>query len=248
MSADGKVAVGLGWSSCSSGDAVVWTNANGGWTPTRLQHLGMTNGFNRGTVVSDDGRVVGGFAQASAAVDRSPAVWQNGTGTLLDPSGTAVGEVLSMSPDGAMAAGQWNTMNDAGSPVQVGFYWTPQGGVAFVPTLPNPNLQDFVYLTAIADGDKLILGAAGDPGWPLDLNGSEELAIAWTKASGTRKLQDLVRTQGIALPANYHLTSANAASADGTAVLGVATDVDPTLPQPVRHTFVLRMPVSAYGL
>jgi hypothetical protein len=120
--------------------------------------------------------------------------------------------------------------------------------VAFVPTLPNPQLQDFVFLTAIAANDQLILGAAGDPGWPLDLNGSEEFAIAWTKAAGTRKLQDLVSAQGIVLPTDYHLTSANAASADGTVVLGVATDVDPHLPQPVRHTFVLRMPVSAYGL
>jgi hypothetical protein len=245
LNADGTVAVGNAWNGCHT-DAMLWTNANGAWTPTLLHNLGMTNASNRGTVVSDDGKVIGGFVQVANA-DRSPAVWQsNGTGTLLDPSGMVVGEVMAMSPDGKMAAGQWNTLDDAGTPVNTSFYWTSQSGVVLVGTLPNPQAQDMVWLKAIAANNKLIVGSAGDPSWSLDLNGTEEFAVVWTAAGGMRKLQDIVAAQKIAIHAGYDLTTIMAASADGTVLLGSATDMnDPNLAQ---HTFVLRMPVSAYGL
>jgi hypothetical protein len=173
-------------------------------------------------------------------------VWQSGSGTLLDPGGTAVGEVLVVSPDGTMVAGTWNTVDANRRPVGTGFYWTAQGGVAFVGTLPNPQVLDRVWLEAISANNKLIFGAAGDPYWSVDTAGSEEFAVVWTQANGLRKLQDVVAAQNIAVPAGYHLTAAVAASADGTVVFGVATDMnDPGLKQ---HSFILHMPVSAYCL
>jgi len=246
LSKDGSVVVGDVWTSSCTVDAMLWTEASSAWTPTALQHLGMAGGNNRATVVSDDGTVIGGFAQQPAA-DRSPAVWtSSGTGQLLDPTGQVTGEVMAVSPDGKMVAGQWNTVTDAGDADNTSFAWTQTGGLVLVGTLPNPQSQDFVWPLAIAANDALILGSAGDPSWANDLNGTEEFAVAWTKAAGMRKLQDIVAAQHITLPAGYDLTGIDAASADGTVILGFATDMnDPNLAQ---HTFVLRMPVSAYGL
>ena len=245
LNGNGVVAVGSVWKKCAT-SAMLWSAANGTWVETPLTHLGIAAGSNRATAVSDDGTVIGGFAERMQA-DRSPVVWSsNGKGTLLEPTGTVVGEVLTVSGDGNMVAGIWNTVDKQNNPINTAFYWTSKDGVKFTGTLPNPQAQDFVWIVAIASKNQLLLGSAGDPGWAFDLNGTEEFAVAWTKDKGMRKLQDLVVAQGITIPAGYDLTGISAASADGTVVLGWATDMnDQNLAQ---HTFVLRMPVSAYGL
>jgi hypothetical protein len=141
-----------------------------------------------------------------------------------------VGEVLSVSPDGTMAAGVWNLD---------GFTWTKAGGVVDIGKLPAAQPTDEVFLNAIADNDLLVVGACGDPN-PGGL-GSPVTAIVWTKAKGMRALQGIVTAQGIAIPSGYVLTDVMAASEDGSVLLGYATDALSN-----THDFVLRLPVSAY--
>jgi hypothetical protein len=229
LNANGSVAVGLMWNGCHT-DATMWTEQSGKWTTKTLQHLGMAGGSERASVISDDGAVIGGFAQVAAA-DRNPAVWSsNGTGVLLDPTQMVVGEVLSVSPDGTMVAGVWNLD---------GFIWTKAAGVTDIGKLAGAQPTDAVFLNAIADNNQLVVGGCGDPN-PGGL-GNPVAAIAWTKAKGMRLLQDIVTAQGFAIPGGYALTNVMGASKDGTVLLGYATDMLGS-----THTFVLRMPVSAY--
>jgi hypothetical protein len=141
-----------------------------------------------------------------------------------------VGEVLSMSPDGTMAAGVWNLD---------GFTWTKAGGVVDIGKLPNAQPTDQAFLNAIADNNLLVVGGCGDPN-PGGL-GNPIAAIVWTKAKGMRALQDIVTAKGLAIPNGYALTNVMGASADGSVLLGYATDA-----QYGTHNFVLRLPASTY--
>lgn len=233
VSADASVVVGLGWDGCYPA-AVAWTLGNGGTvTPLVLQRLGarpagaMGMPTNRATVVSDDGRVIGGFAETDM-VDRWPAIWHaDGTGMLL-PGTTldAPGEVLAISADGAVAAGIWN--NEA-------FLWSEAGGVRTLGLLPGSLGGDAAYPNAIAAGGALVFGGAGGFG--------ATVAFVWTEAAGMRPLTDVLTAQGIAFPADYTFSNVLAASTDGTVILGTVLTASGT-PQ----SFVLRLPVSAYGL
>ena len=183
-------------------------------------------------MISDDGRIAAGFAQ-KGNVDRWPAVWRpDGAGILLPlyPGGLedAPGEVLSISEDGKMVAGIWNFD---------GFFWTKQTGSVKIGKLPNGLPSDRTYPNAIAAGGKLIFGGSGDP------FSSVPTAFVWTAVEGMKALQPVASAHGIVIPAGYVLTDVLAASADGTVLLGVAYD-----PSFQQVSFVLRLPVSAYGL
>lgn len=229
IQADGRAAVGLLWNGCFA-EAFHWT-ASGGLTALELlgePFVGSTNPpVNRATKISDDGTRIGGFAQREF-VDRWPALWlADGSGFLL-PEGEftidSPGEVLSISADGAMVAGIWNLE---------GFYWTETEGVVRLGTVPGGQTRP----NAIAAGGRLIFGQnqSGffDPA----------LAFVWTRNNGMRSLTDIALAHGATLPPGTVLDNVLAASADGTVVLGTALD-----PFFRFYTFVLRMPISAYGL
>jgi hypothetical protein len=104
---------------------------------------------------------------------------------------------------------------------------------------------DQVYPNAIGAGGALIFGAIGDQNGL----GSPMTAFVWTKKDNqTRALQDLVIQAGFTIPANFTLSNVLAASADGSVVVGATLDNDPSLPFPKAGVFILRLPVSAYGL
>lgn len=237
---DGTSIVGSGWNGCTSVSAFLWTRSALGWSPRPLQHLGITGGNNRASVISDDGQVVGGFAQFEAA-DRVAAIWKaDGTGVVLDPTGTAISEVLAVSSDGKMVAGPWNATANGG------FYWTEADGVVPISELAEAVPQDQIWLNTIAgtEAKRIIFGSEGDPTWASGGLGSMQVAVVWTKAAGLRKLQDVTAEKGITLPDNWSLTNVLASSADGAVLLGNATDLSGL--QPVSHTFVLRLDPSAY--
>jgi uncharacterized membrane protein len=229
---DGKVAVGLLWDSCSS-RAFRWSDATDAGTDagtfTLLASLsGDDAGSDRASVISADGKVMAGFCQ-TASLDRTPAVWHaDGTGLLLDQVQAAPGEVLSISADGTMVAGILNLE---------GFIWTLDGGMINIGKLPGAFPTDSTYLNAIADNGQLVFGGCGDP------FGSGVQAIVWTADGGMRTLQDLVVDAGLSIPNGYVLSNVIAASRDGTLLLGES--VDATM---VSRSFVLRLPVSTYGL
>lgn len=224
ISADGLTVVGMAWNGCTP-DAFRW-RAESGFV--RLEELGepFPDGpprpSNRATVVSDDGQVIGGFAQ-TAIVDRSPAIWHpDGTGTLLTGGpADAPGEVLSISADGAVVAGIWGGE---------GVVWT--GGamsalVRFDLALPS----DPVYPNAMSADGTMIFGGVGDAFFSIPT------AFMWTAADGMRPLADVARAAGIDVPANLILNSVLGASADGKVLIGTALENDVAL-----RTFVLRLP------
>jgi hypothetical protein len=231
LSADGKVAVGILWNGCHA-EAFRWVDTGGKSALTPLEIIGSSgNGAptNRATVISDDGKITAGFAE-SGALDRTPARWtEDGKGKLLDPSNLDTpGEVLSISADGASLAGI--TGYD-------GFRWTEAGGYVPLERLATSLPSDKTFPNAIAASGELIFGGVGDAfsGVPV--------AFVWTAAAGSRSLQDLVVANGLVVPEGYALTNVLAASADGTILLGLVST--PTLGS---KSFVLKLPVEAYGL
>jgi len=229
VSADGSVAVGLLWNGCSP-VAFRWTDTGGAGTLVVLDVLGSSpiGTSNRATAVSDDGAVAVGFAQ-NGALDRTPALWHaDGTGVLLDPNETDwPGEALSVSADGNVVAGTRG---------YDGFYWTEAGGMQSLGTLASQPPDSPSYPNAIAADGALIFGACGDPWWTIPI------AFVWTPAAGMRPLADVIAEAGLVVPEGWLLTNVLAASTDGSVVLGTAWDDVGN-----AQSFVLRMPVSAYG-
>lgn len=237
---DGTVMVGSAWNGCKNTSAMRWTLSGSTWTPLTLQHFGIAGGSSRASFVSDDGNVIGGFSQYEAA-DRVATIWKaDGTGTVLEPTGQTISEVLAISHDGKMAAGPWNGISGNG-----GFYWTEVEGAVPV-AMPDGSVpEDQMWFNAIAgDNNRLMFGAAGDQNFFNGGLGSMEQAIVWTKADGIRKLGDIIATKGITLPTDWYLVNVTAASADGSVLLGYAVDMGGLMPS--FHTFVLKLDPAAY--
>ncbi len=235
----GHVAVGLVWNACNA-EAFMWSDAAGAGGFIALDLLGDTDTLsgtppiNRATVISDNGTTAGGFASRYANVggnvywiDRWPAIWHaNGTGFQL-PSNAAFtddspGEVLAISGDGSTVAGVWN---------QMPFMWNATDGVV------NLAPGGFGYAQAVALNGQLVFGTSAassfDPPMPF----------VWTKAGGVKSLLDIAAANDITIPPNYYWEAVVAASADGTIVVGTVYDEAFHL-----YTYVMRIPVSAYGL
>ncbi len=231
ISADGKVAVGLLWHGCNA-EAFRWTDTGGPGTVTVLEIIGNSPSgvpTNRASVISDDGKIAAGFAQYGN-VDRSPAIWaENGTGKLLDPTNMDTpGEILSITSDGGALGGI--TGYD-------GFRWTQAEGIVPLARLATSLPSDPTFTNAIAAQGKLIFGAVGDP-----FNGIP-VAFVWTEAGGSQSLQDIVVSKGLTIPAGYSMSNVLAASDDGSVLLGTVTSANLDI-----KTFVLKLPVAAYGI
>ena len=233
ISANGRVMVGLVWNGCGA-EGFRW-DASGTGIMTPLQRLGQSftgsraPPANRASVISDDGTIAAGWAQTST-VDRWPAIWlADGSGFMLSGlSEDAPAEVLSITGDGRVVAGTWGL--DA-------FYWTEATGMVDIGQLPGADpIFDFTFPNAIAAHGKLIFGGSGSPFF------TTPRAFVWT-AAGMRPLDEVAAAHGVTIPEGYLLTNVLAASADGSVVLGTAYD-----PNFFTVTFVLRLPVTAYGL
>lgn len=231
ISADGAVVIGMAWDTCSPA-AVRWSrDVDGLYSSTLLERLGSSPGAsgpsNRATVISDDGRIAAGFAQTDM-VDRWPAVWaEDGTGILLPGTpADAPGEVLAISAQGDVVAGTQNLE---------GFTWSEADGYVVIGRLPTAFGADTAYPNAIARDGELVFGGCGG-------FGATE-AFVWTASEGMRALAPILEANDITLPPGYTLQNILAASADGTVLLGSSATASGT-----PGSFVLRLPVSAYGL
>ena len=227
VSTDGLVMVGFEWNGCAV-QAMRWTDAAGTWTTQPLELIGSSfpdnpnPPSNRATVVSSNGQVAAGWAQTEFA-DRRPAVWQaDGSGSFLAAGVTddTPGEVLAINDDGSIMAGVWGGQ---------GFVWTA-GTANFIESLPSDDPFAITAPNAIAANGQLVFGGSGGK------------AFVWTAAGGTRSLQDIAAAAGVAMEGGLVLQVVKAASADGTIVIGQAYNKNKT------STFVLKLPVSAYGL
>ncbi|MCE9572467.1 MAG: hypothetical protein K8W52_04860 [Deltaproteobacteria bacterium] len=231
ISADGAVVVGLAWNGCDA-EAFRWTDTSGTGVYTTLDVIGKAYAdsthppTNRATVISDDGKVIAGFAQ-NDVLDRSAAMWTaDGHGVLLDPANLdAPSEILAIDADGSTLAGIVGFD---------GFVWTKADGqtplVRFDSALPS----DRVYPNAITADGATVFGGVGDPfsGIPV--------AFVWTKAAGMRPLIDVATAAGVSIPTGTILNSVLGASADGTVLVGTAMDAAGN-----GKTFALVLPASA---
>ena len=227
ISTDGLVMVGLDWNGCTV-QAMRWTEAAGTWTSEPLELIGSNYpdnpnpANNRATVVSGNGQVAAGWASTEVA-DRRPAVWQaDGSGSFLAAGVTddLPGEVLSINDDGSIMAGVWGGQ---------GFIWTA-GTANFIESLPSDDPFAVTAPNAIAANGQLVFGGSGGQ------------AFVWTAAGGTRSLQEVATAWGVMMEGGLTLQVVKAASADGTIVIGQAYN------KFKNFTFVLKLPVSAYGL
>jgi hypothetical protein len=196
LSGDGTVAVGLSWVGCS-GRGFRWTEATG-----MVELESLLNGANRASVVSADGNVIGGFAQAAT---RTPVAWGGtGVGVVLDPpSGAALGEIEGINDSGTIMLGGFNTKATK---------FTNGGTVR----------------TQIGAGSLL----PGWVGHPMDISnngtivGFDTLAgnrRAWIQVGGTGPIVDLrayAEANGANIPPEMLLEVAQAINADGTFIIG----------------------------
>jgi hypothetical protein len=233
LTADGTVGVGMVWNGCQT-QAFRWTDIGGGAGNVRiLQTLGtpLIAGkmpSNRATKIADNGSIIGGFAM-NKPYSRTPAVWHaDGTGLLLDPPVSADGEVLAITSDGSMVGGYLGTE---------AFTWTPSGGIVTLPRLASAVPTDQGLINAIAAGGKLAFGRYAPAMSPA--SGS---AFVWTPGGGTRGLLDVLGNAGVSLPPEYTLWNVDAASPDGSVVVGTALSGNN-----VFVPFIVTMPASVYG-
>ena len=240
VSADGSSVAGMDWNGACQTTSWIWSTASGTPVWTALDTLGTLfpgdTGVpsNRAIVISNDGSTIGGTARNGAlSVDRAPAIWHaDGSGFMIPTGGVFAddcpGEVLALSPDGSMAAGTW---------CQNAYSWTQAGGVVDLGRLPTTDPTDEVYANAIAANGKLIFGTSGNGFFGI------QQPWVWTAATGMRDLTSVLKQYFVQVPAGYYLATVRAASADGTVVIGQAYS-----PEGLQVTYVLTVPVSAYGL
>jgi hypothetical protein len=229
LSADGKVAVGMVWNGCHT-EAFRWTDTGDQGDLQMLEILGT--GFmgkppsNRATKVADDGSMMGGFAE-NTLNSRVPAAWNaDGTGFLLDPADTGMGEVLAISADGKILGGYLG---------YEAFTWTAGGGMVSLERLPGVDPTSRGLVNAVVANGDLVFGRYGDPK-------TGATAFVWTRDAKTRALQDVISAAGIVIPPEYTMWNVTGASTDGSVVVGIAYG-----PMGPYTPFALRMPPSAYA-
>lgn len=231
ISADGHTVAGFDWNNCSVA-AMMWSNNGGALVAQPLELMGESYPdspnppSNRATTIADNGSLLGGSAQ-TALTDRYPVIWNATTheGTFV-PGGPGTdwpGEVLSINADGTVVGGTWGGQ---------GFIWHVGDASATMLGQITETPAEFTntVINSIVAGNNLLFGAS---------NGQ---AVVWTEATGFRYLMDVAKANGVNIPANFTANVVIAASTDGTIVLGQGYNNAQIV------SFVLKMPVSAYGL
>jgi uncharacterized membrane protein len=204
ISADGSVAVGLGWDNQCNGVAVRWTEEDG---MQGLEWLGI--GSNRAWVVSGDGAVAGGFAQVEGYA-RTPAIWTDSGGILIDEN--SGGEVYAINEDGSVVGGEINSQ---------AFLWTEGDGVTLLPAVivpPEPGSSAIVH-DICGPGSSLAVGRGGGTGF----FGPPPQAFAYTEELQTVDLVEALTDAGLTIPGEVTaINVARACSADGLTIVGDA--------------------------
>ncbi|MFG0274221.1 MAG: dockerin type I domain-containing protein [Phycisphaerales bacterium] len=172
LSADGRVAVGLG-SQIDGIRAVRWVEGAEGASLGNLP-----GGF--GTVAngaSADGSVVVGYGFTQMGLMAFRWTEADGLVELGDlPGGAASSYASRVSADGRVVVG-----DSVGALGQEAFRWTPEGGMVGLGDFPG-NASISVALDVSADGAVVV-------GYGLSVNGFE--AFRWTEAGGLEALGDL---------------------------------------------------------
>lgn len=202
LSGDGRQAVGLGWISAGSANAIRWTQATG------LVNLGTTvpNRSTRANATDFDGDVVVGWQDGPTGF-RQGAFWTNGVQTLISSAGGApLGELGAVSADGEWVGGIGVSSNNFQA-----YLWNASTGVIDLGHL-QPTFRGSV--TGISADGRIAVGFDRPFGPALFGRG-----FLWTAATGMVDLNTVATNAGINV-GNAVLSLPLAISADGLTIVG----------------------------
>jgi len=208
VNGDGTKVTGLLWDSCSA-KTFLWTEETG------MQDLGTT----RGTTISQDGTVIGGFDQSQ----RRPAYWpiegNIGLGSVLLHHEEDYGEVYDISTNGQVLVG--TGLPYGYDPILTGYqafrYEMGDTNFTLLGTMSgSPN--DISQAIFIADNG-VIIGTSG----PSSINVK---TFIWTPMIGMTSMKQYLIDEGVTELTNAHnLTWPRAFSEDGSTFIGEYIDL-----------------------
>ena len=209
VNGDGSKITGLAWVDGCNGRTFLWTEETG------MQDLGPT----RGSTISQDGTVIGGFDQSQ----RRPAYWpierNIGLGAVLLHHEEDYGEVYDISTNGQVLVG--TGLPYGFDPILTGYqaFRYEMGDTNFTllgTTSGSPN--DISKATFIADNG-VIIGTSG----PSSINVK---AFIWTPMIGMTSMKQYLIDAGVTELTNAHnLNWPKAFSEDGSTLIGEYNDL-----------------------
>lgn len=221
-SADGSVIAGE-----SNGHVFRWTASSG------MVDLGTLPGYtqdNIATGVSADGKVIVGYSSNQTFVINHYSTngqafrWTQATG-LVGLGFLLGGNVnyfqqgsyaAGVSADGSVIAGYSSKNGDIFLET---FRWTQQSGMVGLGAVSGDN---FSFAKGISADGKVIVGVSRKLSSGYDYT---QQAFRWSAVTGMQSVADWLQDAGVSVPSNMHLTSAVAANADGSILIGNANEV-----------------------
>jgi uncharacterized membrane protein len=210
--------------------------------------LGLPAGASsRGSVISADGHVVGGFYEHETWGFRRPVRWTDGGAPDLFVDPDSLGEVGGLSTDGSLVAGGALLLDADGYPLppwttQKAFLYSEAAGFRYVLPIFDYDVfgaEQSAFANAVAD-DGTVVGWSGDMGpW-----GQVFPAIACPGDTRMLDLGQVLTDEGATIPSDVILTSALAITPDARTVVGQAINATTFEYVP----FVARFPDGPCGL
>lgn len=222
LSGDGLTVAGMYWTAGSIGQAGTWTEA-GGVVALASPAQSRPNGLNH------DGSVVTGWAYLAGETYRKPAVWEDGTLTML---ATTLGEGYDVAADGNTLLGQ---VYDQDTGLMTAALWTRGTGtwnLQLLGTLPGTQPgYGSSRAESIANDGSVVVGFN-------QFGGFSKAGIVWTPTLGLMKADDFVTdVLGLALPAGYTITNMTAVSSDTRVLAGYGNNPY-DLAQPIKSFLI----------
>jgi|GEM_PF-5251031 len=206
VNGDGSKVCGLLWDGCAA-KCFLWTEATG------MQDLGPT----RGSCISQDGTVIGGFNNSY----RRPSFWtiegNIGSSSILLHHPEDVGEVFDITTNGQVLVG-------TGLPY--GFDPILTGYQAFYYEMGDTNFTLLGTLTGSPNDISKALHVA-DNGMVIGVSGPSSINVTtfvWTPTIGMTSLEQYLMDAGITIPNSMSFNWPRAFSADGSTLIGEYVD------------------------
>lgn len=221
ISGDGQAVGGLYWRPDQTdglAHGFTWTK-NGG--PVGL---GSAGGASRVNGLNGDGSIAVGWAENPQFGNWQPTIWRGGQRLTLQES-DAFAEVISITPDGATAVGDyWDTTNLINAPAI--YRWD---GTTYIPQV-LPVLDGTI---AAFGGRAVLIDISGDGSVAVGLNlfergffGPVVTGIVWTESTGIITANDWLASKGIIVDPNLIIVELVTISDDGLTVAGNAIDAN----------------------
>jgi probable HAF family extracellular repeat protein len=212
ISGDGTTVTGLAWRSDWKARAFSWT-AN-----TGMVNLGSThdNRSSRGSVINNDGSVVGGFDEAPFG-NRRPAVWIDGVLTVIEPDTEEWAEVVAVNATGDVVGGTGGA-GETGPGAKIWAFNGAEWIGTIIGYLPGSDpLDREALVTGITADGTLAVGFNRSGFGPFaDYNG-----FIWDEEGGMVNVEDWLIDNGIDI-GDLDIRGLLDISDDGTVMAGMA--------------------------